>query len=116
VILLRPELRAIVDQLVEGSAASGEVTLDDIGEALGPRPVAPDEIERMLDAIEARGRRVVGPQGGGGEARLKRVLDTVRAFVAKNGRRPNIDEIAGASGLKRDEVSTALALARVMQR
>jgi hypothetical protein len=116
VIALRPELQAIVDALVQRSAASSEVTLDAIGEAIGALTVGQDEIERMLDAIEARGFRVVAPSGGGGPARLKKVLDTARAFVTQHGRRPSVDEIASASGLTRDEVSTALALARVMQR
>jgi hypothetical protein len=113
---LRAELQAIVDALIAKNASSSEVTLDAIGEAIGALAVGQDEIERMLDAIEARGCRVVAPTGGGGPARLKKVLDTARAFVTQHGRRPSVDEIVATSGLTRDEVSTALALARVMQR
>ncbi len=113
---LRPELQAIVDALVDESEATQTVTLDAIGEAIGARAIGQDEIDMMLDAIEAHGRQIIAPAGGGGPARLKIVLDTVRSFAKTYGRKPNVDEIAKASGLERDEVTTALALAKVMQR
>lgn len=105
---LRPPLRAIVDDL----ARSNEVTLDALGEAIGVRPITPPEIEAMIDALEARGVRVVAPEGGGGEARLGRVVAAARAF----GRPATVAEIADKSGLTPDEVKTALALLKVMQR
>lgn len=105
---LRPELSKIVDEL----AASGTVTLDQLGESIGVRAVGADEIERMIDELEARGTRVVGPEGGGGERRLGRVIEAARAF----GRPATVAEIAEKSGLTKDEVRTALALVKVMQR
>jgi hypothetical protein len=114
-VKLREELDAIVAGLA-ASSASKEVTLDAIGEAIGARPVSPAEIEAIIDALEARGVRVVGPEGGGGEERLRVVVTTARALVAELGRKPRPAEIAERSGLTEDEVRRALALAQVMQR
>ncbi len=109
---LRAELAAIVGRL----AASGEVTLDALGEAIGAMLISSEEIDLMISTLEARGVRVVGPEGGGGEAHLRVVVTTARALVAELGRRPTSAEIAARSGLALDDVRHALALARVMQR
>jgi DNA-directed RNA polymerase sigma subunit (sigma70/sigma32) len=98
------------------SSASDEVTLDALGEALGARAVSHAEIDAMIAALEARGVKVVAPEGGGGEERLRVVVATARALVAELGRKPRPAEIAARSGLSEDEVRRALALAQVIQR
>ncbi len=113
---LRPELARIVDDLVGSTAEGGSVTLDAIGEAIGARAIGQDEIDAMLSAIEARGRRVESPPGGRGEAHLKEVLAAARVLRAELGRAPRAEEIAARAGLSREDVQHALSLARIIQR
>lgn len=113
---LRPELEDVVEVLLAASERSREVSLDAIGDAIGARAVSPDDVDAIMRALEAKDRRVVGPEGGGGEARLARVIDAARALKGELGRAATASEIAVRSGLSLDEVRHALALARVMQR
>lgn len=113
---LRPELAEVVEELLAASQDAREVSLDAIGEALGTRAVSADEIELVFAALEAKGRRLVGPEGGGGEERLKRVVQAARALAAELGRRATVAEIGAHAGLSELEVRHALALAKVMQR
>lgn len=113
---MRPELRKIVDDLLAASADSREVHLDAIGEAIGARAITTSEIEAIIDALEAAGRKLIGPRGGAGEDRLKTVIATARALGPELGRKPTVAEIAARSGLSEEEVRHALALAKVMQR
>jgi hypothetical protein len=113
---MRPDLVALVDKLLEGTAPGDAITLDAIGEAIGARRVGQDEIDEMLSTIEARGRIVTTPAGGQGEARLKRVLEAARALRAELGRAPRAAQIAERAGLTPSEVEHALALAKIIQR
>lgn len=102
--------------LIERSEAAREVSLDEIGEALGTLAVTTEEIESLIARLEAEGRCVTGPSGGGGESRLRRVIAAARALSGTLGRRPNVAEIATETKLTEEEVRHALALARVMSR
>lgn len=113
---LRPELALVLEALVLASEDAREVSLDAVGEALGARAVSADEIELLFVALEARGRKIVGPEGGGGEERLRRVVLAARELQATNGRRATVPEIAAHTGMSELEVRHALALAKVMQR
>jgi transcriptional regulator GlxA family with amidase domain len=113
---LRPDLAALVDALVRGTAKGDAVTLDAVGEAIGARAIAQDEIDAVLSAIEKRGRRVVSAEGGRGEIHLKSVLDAARVLRAELGRPPRSEEIAARAGLSLADVQHALALARIIQR
>ena len=113
---MRAELQAIVEQLLASSAESGEVPLDEVGEAIGARAITTPEIEGILDALDAAGRKLVGPSGGAGEDRLKAVVAAARTLAASLGRKPTVVEIAAESGLSEAEVRHALALVKVMQR
>jgi hypothetical protein len=113
---LRPELAAVVDDLVRHTAKGGAITLDAIGDAIGTRAASADEIDVMLSMLEEQGRHVVSPEGGSGESKLKRVLDAARVLRAELGRPPRHDEIAARAGISREDVQHALALARIMQR
>jgi succinyl-CoA synthetase alpha subunit len=113
---VRAELQSIVVALLAASADAGEVSLDAIGVAIGARAITSVEIDAMISALEAAGRKVVGPEGGAGEARLKEVVAAARALGPELGRKPTVAEIAARSGLSADEVRHALALLKVMQR
>lgn len=113
---MRKELEAIVAALLEASEASGEVSLDAIGEAVGARAVSQDDVDSIMHALEAKGRLIKGPEGGGGEKRLAQVIATARSLAAELGRKPSVAEIAARAGLSAEEVRHALALAQIMQR
>jgi hypothetical protein len=113
---LRPDLQLIVDALLAGSESSREISLDAIGDAIGPKAVSAEDVDAIMTALESRGRHVVGPSPGNGEERLGKVIEAARALGSELGRRPNVIEIAARSGLTIEEVRHALGLARVMQR
>jgi uncharacterized protein YidB (DUF937 family) len=112
---VRAELQAIVDALLAASAASGEVQLDAVGEAIGAMAITAPEIEAIIDALDKAGRKLVGPEGGAGEDRLKAVVAAARTLTPALGRKPTVAEIATQSGLSEAEVRHALALVKVMQ-
>ena len=113
---MKPELQAVLDALLAESKTTSEVSLDALGEALGTHAISTDDVDEIMQALENAGRKVIGPEGGGGEDRLKVVVTTARALVAELGRKPRVEEIAQRSGLSVDEVRQALALSQVMQR
>jgi hypothetical protein len=113
---LRRELRAIVDRLVASSAASRQISLDALGQAIGLQAVSYAEIDQMISAIEARDRRVEATTEGRGEEYLKLVIGAVRSLSGELGRRPSLSEIALRTRLSLDQVRHALLLARIMQR
>ena len=114
--ILRAELRRVVEVLLKGSASSGEVTLDAIGDAIGVRAVSTEEVDAMLQALEAAGRVIGGAPDLKGEDSLRAVVASIRGLSEKLGRRPNHAEIASDSGLSPAQVRHALFLARIMQR
>jgi uncharacterized protein (DUF433 family) len=113
---VKPELEEVVRVLREAGKATGEVALDALGEALGTRAISADDVDEIMRALEQCGLRVIGPEGGGGEDRLRDVVTTARALVGELGRKPTVAEIAARSGLSADDVRQALALAQVIQR
>jgi len=113
---LRREIAAVLEALLQASEDGGEITLDAIGDAIGVRAITPEEIDALMTALEAKGRRIAGPEGGGGEERLRAVVTAARALGPELGRKPTLAEIAARSGLSPLEVRHALALLQVMQR
>jgi hypothetical protein len=113
---LRGELQDVLQSLLGASSPGADVSLDAIGEAIGARAASTDEIEALFAALEAKQRRIVGPEGGGGEQRLKRVVDAARALSIELGRKPKASEVAARAELSVEQVQHALALLRVMQR
>jgi hypothetical protein len=113
---VRPELKRVLEELLAASAASGEVHLDAVGEAIGARAITTPEIEALLDGLSAAGRTLVSPPGGDGEAHLKAVIAAARALGPALGRRPTAAEIAERAGLPLGAVLHALALVKIMQR
>jgi hypothetical protein len=113
---LRAELHEVLVRLLEASAASGKIELDTVGEALGSIAVSTDEIDALLQALEARGREITSPSGAGAERHLKQVVTAARALKARLAHRPTLAEVAAEAALTPEQVLVALALLRVMQR
>ena len=113
---LRPSLARIVKDLLAEERAN--IPLDAIGEALGDTFVTPDEIDAILSALEAAGRRVGDDDGDAarGIERLRGVIDAARALRAELGRSPTTEELIARTGLSAFAVRHALGLAKVMQR
>lgn len=113
---LRVELQNVVTKLLVESERTTDVALDHIGDALGTLSVSTDEIDGIFKELENAGRRVVAPPGGGGEARLKRVIDAARALKQESTTRPTLRAVCERAELTRDDVLNALFLLRIMQR
>jgi hypothetical protein len=113
---LRGELQRVVTKLLAESEHARDIALDHIGHALGTLSVSTDDIDGIFKQLEGAGRRVVAPPGGGGEARLKRVIDAARALKQESATRPSLSAVGERAGLTRDEVLNALFLLRIMQR
>jgi hypothetical protein len=113
---MTPELAAAVARLLAASAASGTVTLDELGDAIDTLPVTTDEIDAVLAALEAAGRRVAPSDERDRMGDLRAVLAAARGLRLEQGRPPSTDDIAARSGLRASDVRTALLLARVLGR
>lgn len=113
---LRSELQQVIEQLLRESEASGQVTLDQIGDAVGARAVSYVDVDAVIDALESAGRVVEAGAKPRGEEHLQLIIRSIRELSLQLGRRPNQLEIADRTGLTQAEVSHALQLARIMQR
>ncbi len=105
---MRPVVVDILAELRTRHGASGRVHLNDLAEVIGTRAVSQDEIESIVDTLEAEGLRV-------GEALDERdlevtrtVLASARRLAASLARRPTVDEIAADTGLAAHEVRRGL--------
>ena len=83
-----------MQQLLRASEPSGEITLDQLGDAIGTLAASYPEIDAMIAALEAEQRHVVAPTGGSGEAHLARVVNAAKELTRELGHRPNVDAIA----------------------
>ena len=113
---LRSELQHVIEQLLRDSEASGHVTLDQIGDAIGARAVSYVDVDAVIDALESAGRAVEAGAKPRGEEHLQVIIRSIRELSLQLGRRPTQPEIAERAGLTQAEVSHALQLARIMQR
>jgi hypothetical protein len=113
---MRDEVARVMASLLVASEKSRSISLDEIGEALGVMAITAEEIDVLVTTLESRGRRVVGPSGGGGESRLKVVLATARQLRLELSRAPNPREIATRASMTEQEVRHALALAKVISK
>jgi hypothetical protein len=113
---LRSELQQVTEQLLRESEASGHVTLDQIGDAIGARAVSYIDVDAVIDALESAGRVVEAGAKPRGEEHLQVIVRSIRELSLQLGRRPTQLEIAERTGLTQAEVSHALQLARIMQR
>jgi|GEM_PF-3444325 len=113
---LTAELEQVVELLLRESEASGLVSLDQIGDAIGARAVSYVEVDAVISALEGAGRTVEAGEKPRGEEHLQRIIRSIRELSGQLGRRPTQPEIAERTGLTQAEVSHALQLARIMQR
>ena len=113
---LRPKLQVIVRQLLENSEDRRTIEIDAIGDAIGVTAIDSTEIDAILSALEAAGRRVLAPDGARGVSALKAVISTAVSLRAALGRAPTVEEIAARAGLAETDVRHALLLAKVMGR
>jgi hypothetical protein len=117
VTALRPELMRVLNQLLTASETTLHVELDTIGEAVGALSVSTDEIEALLRELEAQGRQIAAPSGGGAERQLGQVVAAARKLKAESqAEKPSLSAVAREAGLSERQVLVALALLRVMQR
>ncbi|MET0790051.1 MAG: hypothetical protein ABW061_00895 [Polyangiaceae bacterium] len=110
-----PPVQDILDTLLRETNSTELVSLDRVAEAIGAAAVTMQDIEAILDALEAAGRRVEAELKDP-PAALAQVLKAVRSFSAVSGRRPTVPEIVQHSGLSVGEVRFALLYARVLVR
>jgi len=115
---LRAELQEVVERLLHESAATGtdQISLDQIGDAIGARAVSTSDVDSVIEALEQAGRVVAAGDQPRGEEHLHLVIRSIRELSAKLGRRPSQLEIAQHAGLSQTDVSHALQLTRIMQR
>jgi len=114
--MLRPALHDLLLQLLLESAQHKQVSLDAIGEAVGALQISHEEIDALMRALEQQGRSIVGPEGGGLEEHLRRVITTARVLTEELSRKPTLGEIAERTALAPQQVRHALSLVQVMQR
>jgi hypothetical protein len=111
--VLRPELLKIAQSLLEGE---GEISLDQVAEAIGTTRITPDEIDALFSWLEAQGREVGSSAGRGASTLLQDVLRVARSLRQELGRAPHPREIAERGALPLDAVQRALWFARILQR
>jgi hypothetical protein len=105
---MRPLISAIHSELLERHRDSGRIDLDDIAEVIGGRAVSYDEVEYLVDRLEAEGFEVGEGIGASDVDVMLLVLGCARRLRASLGRTPSVDEIVAASGKARHVVRRAL--------
>jgi hypothetical protein len=109
---MRPVVALILQEALTRHGASGRVHLDDLAEIIGGRAVTPEEIEALIDGLEAEGLRVGEDLDEQDVQDLDAVLASARRLQAALGRRPTVDEIAADTARPLHAVRRALGHAR----
>lgn len=109
---MTPLITNIFDQLVTRHRDTKRIDLDDIDEVIGTRAVSYDEVEMLVDRLEAEGFSVGEGIGSSDVEVMQQVLAQARTLRASLGRNPTVDEIATASGKPVYVVRRALERAR----
>ncbi|MGK4003129.1 sigma-70 domain-containing protein [Sorangium sp. So ce1036] len=105
---MRPVIDDIFQELLTRHQPTGRVDLNDIAEVVGRRPVSYEDVEHLIDRLEAAGLRVAEPLESGDVEVLRAVLVSARRLTSELGRRPTVGEIALASGHAPHTVRRAL--------
>jgi len=105
---MRPLIQSILDDLLARHRASGRVDLNDIEEVIGARAVSYDEVEHIVDRLEAEGLRVGESLDVIDVDVMKAVIAAARSLRASLGRTPTVVEIAASSGHPAHVVRRAL--------
>lgn len=106
---------SIVARLLAATPAGAELTLDDVGEAVGAAPVTYEDIEAILDALAAAGHAVELPAVDL-TAHLQRVLTAARDLKREHGGTPSVQDLERATGLSRTLIVAALRFADTLRR
>ena len=101
-------VEAIFQELLGRHRAAGRVHLNDLAEVIGVRAVTAEEVEELIDRLEAEGLRVGEALDGDDIDVLGAVLASARRLQVSLGRRPTVDEIARDAGCAVHEVRRAL--------
>jgi hypothetical protein len=110
--VVRPLISTIFDQLVARHRDTKRIDLDDIAEVIGTGAVSYDEVEYLVDRLEAEGFSVGDGIGSTDVEIMQQVLAHARALRGSLGRNPTVDEIATTSGNPVFVVRRALERAR----
>ncbi len=105
---MRPVVEGILRELLARHPPPGHVHLNDLAEVIGGRPVTPDEIEHLVDQLEAAGLRVGEDLDDQDVSVIGAVLGSARRLQASLGRRPTVAEVARDAGLPPHAVRRAL--------
>lgn len=106
--MVRPLADSILSDLLARHRSEGRVHLNDIAEVIGGRAVTPEEIEAIIDGLEAEGLRVGEPLDGQDVNLMQMVLGSARRLRERLGRRPTVVEIAADAGCPEHVVRRAL--------
>jgi hypothetical protein len=105
---VRAPVERILSELLARHGGAGHVHLNDLAEAIGAEPVTPDEIDALVERLEAAGLRVGEPLDGLDVMVIRQVVASARRLRAALGRAPTADEIAEESGHTPHAVRRAL--------
>lgn len=95
---MTPLVEEVVAELLARHRGTGRVDLDDIAEVVGLRAVSYEEVDLIIERLEAEGLRVGEPLDEGDVAVMHAILAAARRLRLELGRRPTVEEIAAASG------------------
>lgn len=101
-------IQSIIDELYARHHRPGRVDLNDIAEVIGARGVSYEEVDYIVDRLEALGLVVGEPIDATDISVMKRVLSAARTLRSSLGRNPTIAEIALSSGHPAHVVRRAL--------
>lgn len=107
-------LRRIVERLLSLNTKGEPISLDAIGEVTSEASVSYDEIEFIIDRIEAAGCSIAQPEVDL-QLDLRKALASARTLRAQLARAPRIDEIASATGMDPRAVLAALRFAQTFR-
>ena len=109
---MTPFITNIFDQLVTRHRDTKRIDLDDIEDVIGTRAVSYDDVEMLVDRLEAEGFSVGEGIGSTDVEVMQQVLTHARTLRVSLGRNPTVDEIAVASAKPVYVVRRALERAR----
>ena len=105
---MRPLIEEIFQALLARHRDAGRVHLNDVSEVIGGRAVTPEEIEHLIDRLEAAGLPVGEALDDQDVDALRAVLESARRLQVSLGRRASVEEIAADTRRPAHEVRRAL--------
>jgi hypothetical protein len=95
---MSPDVESIIAELLARHRRLGRVDLNDIAEVVNTRTVTYDEIDHIIERLEAEGLRVGEPLTGSDLLVMRGVLTAAHRLRSQLQRRPTVDEISAESG------------------